>query len=168
VDRLGGQTSTAKKLGISQQAVQFWIKQGNRSNLQAPHVWSWGMQNRMVQLFDQLVYNDDRNPGNLLIDPDWKIWMIDHTRCFRTFSDLPAPEKIRFCEKGLWENLKNLDEVVVKERLKDLLKSSEIKALLKRREKLVKHIQGLIDQNGEGAVLFFFPPAAAKPTETSG
>ena len=28
VDRLGGQTSTAKKLGISQQAVQFWIKQG--------------------------------------------------------------------------------------------------------------------------------------------
>ena len=28
VDRMGGQTSTAKKLGISQQAVQFWIKQG--------------------------------------------------------------------------------------------------------------------------------------------
>lgn len=28
VDRLGGQTAAAKKLGISQQAVQFWIKQG--------------------------------------------------------------------------------------------------------------------------------------------
>lgn len=28
VDKMGGQTAAAKKLGISQQAVQFWIKQG--------------------------------------------------------------------------------------------------------------------------------------------
>jgi len=28
VDILGGQTATAKKLGVSQQAVQYWVKRG--------------------------------------------------------------------------------------------------------------------------------------------
>lgn len=28
VDVLGGQTAAAKKLGVTQQAVQYWIKQG--------------------------------------------------------------------------------------------------------------------------------------------
>jgi hypothetical protein len=33
-----------------------------------------------MRAFDQLIYNTDRNLGNLLIDGDWRIWMIDHTR----------------------------------------------------------------------------------------
>jgi hypothetical protein len=57
--------------------------------------------------------------------------------------------------------LKNLDEEVVKETLKDLLKSREIKALLKRREKLVNLIQGLIDERGEQGVLFDFEQVLA-------
>lgn len=163
-----------RELKRTKGTLQLWIegarteKERARSNLRAPNLWRWGMQNRMVQLFDQLVYNDDRNPGNLLIDPEWKIWMIDHTRCFRTFSDLPALEKIRFCENRVWENLNNLEEEVVKETLEGLLKTSEIKSLLKRWEKLVKHIQGLIEQNGEKSVLFSFRPAATKRADSSG
>lgn len=35
VDILGGQTATAKKLGVSQQAVQYWIKRGRVPALKA-------------------------------------------------------------------------------------------------------------------------------------
>jgi len=35
VDVLGGQTATAKKLGVTQQAVQYWIKRGRVPALKA-------------------------------------------------------------------------------------------------------------------------------------
>lgn len=35
VDVLGGQTATAKKLGVSQQAVQYWVKRGRVPALKA-------------------------------------------------------------------------------------------------------------------------------------
>ena len=38
---------------------------------------------QLVRLFDQLIYNIDRNIGNLMITNDWRIWAIDHTRAFR-------------------------------------------------------------------------------------
>jgi hypothetical protein len=48
-----------------------------------------------------------------------------------------------------------LDEQVVRERLKKFLRSSEIKALMQRRDKLVEHIQKLIQERGD-KVLFTF------------
>jgi hypothetical protein len=155
--------------------LQLWIENSRtekdrvRLNLQPPNPWRWGMQHQMMQLFDQLVYNDDRHQGNILIDPDWKIWLIDHTRCFRTFSDLRAPQAIRFCERGFWEKLQSLNDEVIREELENLLQSNEIKSLLKRRDKLIEHIQGLIEKRGEGAVLFSFTVAETEqPAETSG
>lgn len=35
VDVLGGQTATAKRLGVSQQAVQYWIRRGRVPALKA-------------------------------------------------------------------------------------------------------------------------------------
>jgi DNA-binding transcriptional regulator YdaS (Cro superfamily) len=35
VDILGGQTTTAKKLGVSQQAVQYWVRRGRVPALKA-------------------------------------------------------------------------------------------------------------------------------------
>ena len=47
----------------------------------------WKKQLQMMNVFDALVYNTDRNRGNMLITPDWKLWMIDHTRAFRRHAD---------------------------------------------------------------------------------
>ena len=49
----------------------------------------------VVRLFDQLIYNTDRNLGNLLIDKDWRLWMIDHTRAFKTFTEPEEPQEPR-------------------------------------------------------------------------
>ena len=45
----------------------------------APDPPAWNRQIYVVRIFDQLIYNFDRNLGNLLIDKSWNLWMIDHT-----------------------------------------------------------------------------------------
>ncbi len=107
-----------------------------------------------MHVFDNLIANSDRNQGNLLVDADWTIWFIDHSRGFGRSSRLPYPEKVRACERGLWKSLRELDEETVRQRLTPYLEGKEISALLSRRKKLIKHIQKLIDKNGEDAVLF--------------
>ena len=116
--------------------------------------WRWMMRWQQIQLFDNLIYNEDRNLGNVLIASDWKLWMIDHTRAFRRWKELPSPELILYVNRTLWEKLQRLDEAVVQERLKPFLHPYEISGLLERRRQLVGHIQNLIAEKGEGAVLF--------------
>ncbi|MCH8961849.1 MAG: hypothetical protein IH820_11155 [Bacteroidetes bacterium] len=89
-----------------------------------------------------------------MIDRNWKVWLIDHGRAFRRGKELRNPELIVQCGRKLWEKLKSLDEQVVRERLKKFLRSYEIKGLLWRRDKLVQHIQKLIEESGENKVLF--------------
>ncbi len=36
--------------------------------------WRWVMQRQNIYIFDNLIYNEDRNLGNILIEPDWKLW----------------------------------------------------------------------------------------------
>ena len=82
--------------------------------------------------------------------------MIDHTRAFRKFTQLRNPQIIRYCERSVWERLRTLDDDLIKERLAQFLTSREISSLLKRREKLVEHLQGQIAKRGVGAVLWDF------------
>ncbi len=116
--------------------------------------WRWIMQRQNIHIFDNLIYNEDRNIGNILIEPDWKLWMIDHTRAFRRWKELMNPEQVQFAERSLWEKLQVLDETEVRATLKDFLKPAEINGLIERKGLLVAHIQKLIDERGEKAVLF--------------
>ena len=54
-----------------------------KDKLQPPDTDLWNEQMQMVRVFDQLIYNVDRNMGNLLIGKTWRVWAIDHTRAFR-------------------------------------------------------------------------------------
>jgi hypothetical protein len=148
--------------------LQAWVegcmmeKDRQKKNIQPPRTWNWVMQNQIMQLFDQLIWNDDRNLGNVLIDSDWKLWLIDHTRSFRTYKQLQGEESIKFCEKNLWVRLKSLDQNVVEEQLAPYLNSSQINSLMKRQEMLVEYLQKIIDERGEKKVLFSYPAAVEK------
>ena len=156
--------AVARRVQGSRGTVQIWVEntrmQGDliEENVEVPREglqrWRWLMQNQTLYLFDNLIYNEDRNIGNLLIDSDWKIWMVDHGRTFRRWKQLQSPELITFVDRKLWEKLQNLDEAVVTERLKDYVRPYELSGLLERRRLLVEHIQNLIDENGEGGVLY--------------
>jgi hypothetical protein len=125
----------------------------------------WYQQRSMLRIFNNLVANQDCNMGNRLIDPNWRLWFIDCTRCFATTTTMFYPlERIRHCERGLWEGLNNLDVAAARNRLSPFLNKAEIKALLARREVLVDHFQQLINQRGEAQVLFdVVPPSDTAP-----
>ena len=107
-----------------------------------------------MRVFDNLINNIDRNQTNILIDQNWRLILIDHTRTFARDTSLPNPEKISHCSRGLWHSLRHLDEVVVRNRLSPYLSKLEIDALFVRRDRLVQLIQDLIEQEGEENVLF--------------
>ncbi len=149
-----------RKLRGKRGSLQAWVENATNEtsrvsdNITAPDKMLWSKQMWNMRVFDNLIYNTDRNQGNILYDGDWKLWLIDHGRAFRREKELRNPKLIVKCGHKLWEKLKSLDEQVVRERLKKFLRSSEIKALLRRRDILVEHIQKLIEERGENKVLF--------------
>jgi hypothetical protein len=81
------------------------------------------------------------------------MWLIDHTRAFRTGSDLMHPEQLTRCERSLLVHLRALNADAITP-AKTSLTKLEISALMKRRDALVKHFDALIAARGEAAVLF--------------
>jgi len=105
-------------------------------------------------LFDNLIYNDDRNQTNILIGSDWKLWFIDSTRAFRPYRQLKHPDLIFRCEAAVWQKLKNISPEMIRNELNPFLKVTEINTLIKRHQLIVDHIQDRIDQRGESAIIF--------------
>jgi hypothetical protein len=114
----------------------------------------WTLQRQMMRVFDALIYNFDRNTGNMLIDSRGKLWFIDHTRSFLVTGRVEDIDSIHLCERTTWEKLQSLDDELLKEQLHTYLDSSQIETLLERRDKIVAHFRKLIDEKGEQAVLF--------------
>ncbi len=144
-------------------SLQLWIegaimeKDRQEEEIQPPNMLRYVLQLQVMKIFDDLIYNDDRNQGNMLYDKVWKLWLIDHTRAFRLYEDLPEISQLQRCERGLWENLQKLDDEQVRERMKGLLNGMEIKGLLKRRALLVEHYRARIAEKGEAGILFTVP-----------
>jgi hypothetical protein len=113
----------------------------------APSPGEWNRQMWMVRLFDQLIANVDRNLGNLIIDKSWTIWMIDHSRAFRLFDKIKAPDNLAGCDREVFERLKALDLPSLQAAMKDYLTTSEMKAMLARRTDIVARLE----QKGEAA-----------------
>ena len=118
-------------------------------------------------MFDQLIYNTDRNPGNLLIDGDWRIWMIDHTRAFKIFKTVGSEEQLGTrCARQMLTTLRGLDEPTLRERMEDVLSSGQIEGLLARRDQVVAYYDATVAELGEAAVFYDLPPrTGAEPPE---
>jgi hypothetical protein len=98
---------------------------------------AYDRQLALVRVFDYLIGNTDRNKSNLLIDKKWKIWMIDHTRAFRTRPSRPFPARADACAPASLEPVRNLDPAAVRSTLGPWLDAPQIDALLERRQTLL-------------------------------
>jgi hypothetical protein len=149
-----------RTIGNRDGTLQLWIEGAEtaehhiESGTQPPHADWWRGVQQTLTIFDNLVFNTDRHMGNLLIDSDWTVWFIDHTRAFQLRRQLRNPEIIKFTERRLWRRLQTVTDDDIRGRLSPFLGSRELMALLARRDRLVAHIEGLIAANGENAVLF--------------
>ncbi len=82
-------------------SVQLWIEgaiseaKRRKDKIQVPNPIAWNRQIWKVRVFDDLIFNIDRvNINNLLITPDWKICLIDHSRTFKSMPDLKSPKDL--------------------------------------------------------------------------
>jgi hypothetical protein len=148
-----------RTLNGKQGTMQLWAehtmpdRDRATKNLLPPDALPWDRQMWDMQVFDNLINNIDRNQTNLLIDGNWQLILIDHTRSFAMDDTLFNPEKVIHCSRGLWHALRHLDEAEARKRLSPYLSPAEINALFARKQKLIQLIKGLIDRNGEENVL---------------
>ena len=126
-----------------------------QKHLRPPDARAWNMQMQTVRVFDQLIYNVDRNAGNLLITRDWTLWMIDHTRAFRLYHDLKNPQMLAICDREMFQKMKDLNQDQLEKQLMPYLNRREIEGVLARRDKIVNFFVA-----GGDAVLFSQPPRA--------
>jgi hypothetical protein len=144
-------------------AFTWWVPdammEGERKKkkLTAPDAEAFNQQMYVVRVFDQLLYNTDRNLQNLLITPDWNLWMIDHTRCFRIRTDIAGPANLVKCDRTLLTRMRQLERASLKERIGDFVRSNELDAILTRRDRIVKLFESKIASLGEERVLFDIP-----------
>jgi hypothetical protein len=124
-----------------------------KQKLAAPDKDQWARQYQIMRVFDQLIYNTDRNLGNILYDKNWRLWMIDHTRAFRQYTTLHDPKLLERCDRQLLANLKRLDEKTVTEAIGPWTEPPEIRGLLARRDKIV----AFFVNRGEAALYDFLP-----------
>jgi hypothetical protein len=128
-----------------------------------PNPAAWNQQMYRMRVFAALVGDTDRNLGNVLITNDWKLWMIDFSRAFRLWDELKYPADLHQIERSLLARLRELDPAAVKAATAHCLTSFEADAVMKRRDLLVAHFDGLIKTKGSAGVLYGVEPKPKTP-----
>lgn len=133
-------------------AAVLWVQPVRQwkavENLPKPE--SWNREAIRMKMFDNLIGNSDRNAGNLLVDNDWNLFLIDHSRAFVNDSKLPAP-MVRI-DKALWYRMLTLDEAGLTAGLKGLIDRGAVRAMLKRRDRMQKVIDTLVKNASHTAI----------------
>lgn len=154
--------SVKRKYNGKNGAMTWWIdevqfdEQGRlkQAAILGPDPERTSKQMHIMRVFDELIQNRDRNQGNMLWTKDWTLWMIDHTRAFRSGKELLKPDQLTRCERSLFEVMQKLTLEDMTKAMGDVMLKDELEAVLARRDKLVKLFQDRIATRGEPAVLF--------------
>jgi hypothetical protein len=123
-------------------------------HIEPPDRNAWNKQMNKMLVFAQLVYDTDRNTGNILISETWHLWMIDFSRAFRIYPSLENPKSLLMCDRRFLNNLRQLNGAEFEQRTKKWLTKEEIKGVMARRDKIVALFDELIANKGEDAILY--------------
>ena len=132
-------------------AAVLWIE-GVRPWKEVEHLpkpSKWTLEAVRMKMFDNLIGNADRNAGNLLVDHQWKLFLIDHSRAFITDSRLPAEHQR--IDRVLWERMLALDEASLGP-VQQWVGRGAVRAMLKRRDRMKAVIDDLVKKRTEAAV----------------
>ena len=103
-----------------------------------------------MKMFDDFICNKDRNAGNLLVDDDWNLFLIDHSRAFISDKDLAV--KMEHVDPEFWNKILALDEPTLTAAIGKWVEGGVVRSMLARREKMKIAIDKLVAANGEAAV----------------
>lgn len=155
LDRLIGlnmvPVSVERRYRSSHAAYTWWVddvmmdegaRQQKKLDPPPDKVRYWNQQIYLMRLFDELIYNTDRNMGNMLIGSDWRLWAIDHTRAFRTHKSLKNPALVTQCDRVVFAKLKALTMEKLEAELERWLDATRLQAILARRDLIVERLEG--------------------------
>ncbi len=114
------------------------------------HIGKWNLQLIRAKMFQNLIYDRDPNEGNWLVDSDWNLILIDHSRAFTT--DKTMQNQLTYVDINLWEKMQQLDEATLTATLGEWLSGSEIRAILERRAEMEGEIAKLVEDRGARGV----------------
>ncbi|MFC2170160.1 hypothetical protein ACFLRM_06335 [Acidobacteriota bacterium] len=155
--------------GSCQLWMDSWMnlreKETKKIKVPARMTLRWNRATYLQRAFDNLIANEDRHMGNILITKDWRVILIDHSRSFRTTSRFSkkliysekhrdGPKLMRQLPRVFVEKIKALSFEVIKGIVGEHLTESEINAVLARKELILKEIDRLITKFGEDKVLY--------------
>ncbi len=155
-----------RQIGNERGSLQYWVAaqmvDGRQLNetlrlerkIQPPDTGKWNDSMYRARMWDSLIYNVDRNGGNVLVSPDWRAILIDHSRTFRRFNDLVEQRGLTRFSRSLLAGFDKLDEKTLNEHLGRYLTSYQIKGILQRRDKIREMAKKAVEKNGEAKVLF--------------
>ena len=92
-----------------------------------------------------------------MIDKDWKLWAIDHSRSFRDNPELRDPKVLRRISNKMLNAMRALNEADLDANLLPFVTKEDIQALLMRRDVLLKFFSDEINAKGERTVLIDIP-----------
>jgi len=140
-------------------ALSWWIdalmdeRTRLKKNVKPPDPLAWNHDMYRMRVFTELVEDTDRNLGNVLVSSDWRVIMLDFTRAFRLHGTI-RPKEIQHCDRRLLASLGALAEDRLHAAAGMYLSPFEIRAVLKRRDLIVRHVNQLVAERGEAKVLY--------------
>ena len=148
-----------RRVGSDLASMQMWVEGckllKDVDQKACPRPIEWAKQVCRQRTFDNLISNIDRNAGNLLVDGEWNLILIDHTRAFAS-DRLPFEKEATRIDREFFARLKALDEASVMKSVRPwLLGDSQARGILKRRDRIVAAFEKLAREKGETAVFPF-------------
>ena len=162
-----------RRFRLNSGSLQLWVdvpmseKRMTEEKISVPEEQreSYEKLRALQRAFDSLIGNSDRTFENLRYTADWRMILIDHSRAFR--DSYPFADRLIYGKNGLGttqdifplpgrivERMRTLNYEMIRAAVEQYLTSSQIKAILARRDLLLKEISELIAEKGEKPVLY--------------
>ncbi len=158
--------TVARKIEGDQGSLQLWVD-GYRLYAEAareggPATLSWSRQVARMKFFDELIDNPDRHAANYLVDEDWQLVMIDHSRALSFDRRGRQKEVLRAVHFDIAavKGLENLDRTELETLLGDVLSGRRLKELARSRDRLLERVAKLYAERGDWV---FFHPDSGRP-----
>ena len=154
-------------------SCQFWVddcmsyRDKEEKKIKTPpiKVFYWNRATYLQRFWDNLIANEDRHQNQILITPDWRMILIDHSRSFRksakftksliyTARHPEGPKLMSELPRAIVDKVKALDFAAIRSVVGDYLSDDEINAVLARRDLILTEIAKLIKAKGEDKVLY--------------
>ena len=141
-------------------SLQLWVdnvkllSQINAGNVSPPDPARWNSQLQRAYAFENLVANLDPNEGTPVVDPQWNLMILDHSRAFTNTLAQPYAigKRLNQIDRAFFNRIRTLNKATVRRAIGDLVEADAIDALFARRDDLVKAFEALAAERGANQV----------------